>query len=247
VQPATVARDKKYTKAAIIVIDVPAASGPTKALGGGFLMKAGVTAPDIVAIAPGTADMGPQVQAALGNAPQLVHIAGDAAFCTTALQALDAAGYTGTVTAISQCVDASTVAAVGDYLKGILVAYSGTVDPTDPDYKTFVAVIGKYADDPSKISLTSNPVGAFGVVDNFVRAMAGATGEITPASVITQLKGNPALPLALGAGLKFKCDGKAVSILPSVCTSGFVQATLDASGKPSGFQVVEPGDLQNLG
>lgn len=247
VQPATVARDRQYTKAAIIVIDVPAASGPTRSLGGGFLQKAGVAAPDIVAIPPGTADMGPQIQAALSNDPQLVHIAGDAAFCTTALEALDAAGYTGTVTAISQCVDTSTIDAVGDYLEGVPVAYSGTVDPDDPDYQTFVAVIDEYASDPSSISLTSNPVGAFGVVTNFVRAMAGVTGDITPSSVIATLKGNPALPLALGAGLEFRCDGTAVSILPSVCTSGFVQATLDAEGQPTDFEVVEPGDLQSLG
>jgi branched-chain amino acid transport system substrate-binding protein len=246
-QPAAVARDKKYTKAAIIVIDVPGASGPAKTLGVKALANAGVPNADVVAIAPGTADMGPQIQAALGKDPQLVHLIGDSAFCTTALQALQAASYSGTITAISQCISDATIKTVGDYLKGVLVGYNATIDPNDPDYKTFVAVVNKYAQNPGSISLTSNPVGAFAVVSNFVRAMAKASGTITQPSVITTIRGAGALPLAMGAGLTFNCNGKAISILPAVCTSGFVQATLDAQGKPTDFTKVDPGNLQNFG
>lgn len=245
--PATVARDNGFTKEATIVIDVPGASGPAKSLGVAVLANAGVPAAEVVAIAPGTADMGPQVQAALGNGPELVHIIGDAGFCTTALQALEAAGYDGTITAISQCIADSTIESIGDYLEGILVSYTATIDPEDPDYQTFVAVVDKYADDPDRISLTSNPVGAFAVVTNFVRLMADATGDITQESVISTAKSTGPVPMSMGAGLTFKCDGTAVAILPAVCTAGFVEATLDADGQPANFTEVDPGDILKLG
>lgn len=247
VHPAVVAREEGFTKAAYIVIDVPGATGPVRSLGAGIAAKAGVAAPDIVAIAPGTADMGPQIQAALGNDPELVHVLGDAAFCSTAFQALDAAGYDGTVTAIQQCISDETIDAVGDYLEGVRVGYVATIDPSDPDYETFLAVIDEYAENPDAISRTSNPVGAFATVINFVRIMADAEGDLTQAAAISTAKGAGDLPLALGAGLTFNCDGTAISIVPAVCTAGFVEATLDAEGQPTDFGPVEPGDLQELG
>ncbi|MGD9795290.1 MAG: ABC transporter substrate-binding protein [Acidimicrobiia bacterium] len=245
VHPATVARAEGFTRAAILVIDVPAAAGAAKALGVPLLAKAGATA-EVTAIAAGAKDMMTPVQQALTKNPQIVHLIGDAEFCTGALEALAAAGYTGTITAISQCIDDKTISFLGSYLKGLRVSYTATVDPTDPDYKRFVEVIDKYADG-NKISLTSTPVGAYGVVATFSRAMAGATGDITRSSMIDTVRSLGPLPLTMGSGLTFKCGANAVAILPAICTSGFLEATLDASGQPTHFTAVEPGDLMTLG
>ena len=62
--PAGVARDNGVKNAAVLVTDVPAASGPVQSVGGAFYKNAGVTL-DVVPVPPGTADMTPQVQAAL--------------------------------------------------------------------------------------------------------------------------------------------------------------------------------------
>ena len=245
--PPVVARDKKLTSAATITVDVPGALGPAKSLGVAMLKKAGVTDPNVVAVPHETADMSPQVQAALTKKPQLVHIIGDGPFCAKALTALETAGYTGTITMISQCVTPQTVATVGDYLKGVYVGYAGTTDATDPDWKLYEAVVNKYASDPKKINLTSNPLGGFGAVSNFARLMADYKGDFSPADIVHYIKGLPAMPLYLGAGATMKCDGTAVAILPAICTKGYVQAVLDAKGQPTNFTAPDPGDLAVIG
>jgi branched-chain amino acid transport system substrate-binding protein len=247
VLPAIIARDQKLTSAAIITVDVPGALGPAQQLGGPALKKAGVTDPDVVGVPHETADMGPQIQAVLSKNPQLVHLIGDGPFCTKAWQALQTAEYKGVITAISQCIDDSTAATIGSFLKGSIITYSGTTDPTDKDYQTFVAVVNKYVSDPSKVSLTSNPVGSFGAVSNFVRLMTEYKGDFSNADVVSYAKAAPARPLSLGAGATMKCDGKAVSILPAICTKGLVTAVLDEKGQPTQFKSVDPGDLLNLG
>jgi ABC-type branched-subunit amino acid transport system substrate-binding protein len=227
--PATVAGKNKFTKSAMIVIDVPGATGPAKAVGVPAFQAAGSTL-DIVNIAPGTADMSPQVQAMLKKSPEMVHIIGNAVFCQSAIKALRDASYAGVITMISNCVDPATIKAIGAGLKGILVSYTAGEDPSNPDYKTYLAVKDKYAAGQT-INVSGTPVGSFVVVDAFAKAMAKVTGDITPATVVSTLQGMDALPLPTVKGATFKCDGKAIPGIPIACTTGFATATLDATGK----------------
>jgi branched-chain amino acid transport system substrate-binding protein len=243
--PAAIAKDQGLTKAAWLVIDVPSAAGPANALGTAFMKNAGVPAVDIVAIPPGTADMGPQVQAELSNGPELINLIGDAAFCTTALQALKDAGYEGTITAISNCIDENTISTIGDYLDGVLISYAASEDPTDPDYQTYLAVRDKYGDD--SIETTGTPVGAFAIVDGFTRITAGVTGDVTAASITTAAKAAGPLPLPLSGGLEFNCDGQQIAITPGVCSSGLIYAALDAEGAPGEFKPLDATGLYSLG
>ncbi|MCU1344630.1 MAG: putative branched-chain amino acid transport system [Acidimicrobiia bacterium] len=244
--PALVAKEKGYTKGAWLVIDVPGATQPAKSLGVAVMAKGGVPATDIVAIPPGTADMGPQVQAELTKNPQVIDIIGDAPFCTTALQALRDASYKGSITMISNCLDANTIKTIGKGLAGIVVAYASSENPTDPDFLTFKAIIDKYGD-KSKINSSGNPVGAFATVASFVRLMQGVTGDITPASVVARAKSAPPLPLATGGGLTFQCGVNAVAIIPAICTAGAVQATLDEKGTATNYRTVDPSPVLKLG
>jgi branched-chain amino acid transport system substrate-binding protein len=246
-QPAAYARDNKITKAGLMVIDVPGASGPAKALGVPMMQKAGVAAPDLVAIPTGAADMLPQAQAELKKNPELIHLIGNDVWCTAALRALRDAGYSGKITMISQCMSDATVKALGSFLKGVLVGYGGTADPNDPDFKLMTAIVNKYVSNPSHVKLASNPIGAYGVMNSFLRIFKDYKGDYTPAALTAYAKASPALPLPLGAGAMFHCDGKAVSILPAICTSGMVQATLDATGQPTDFKAVDPGTLLVFG
>ena len=244
--PAGIAKEKGYTKAAWIVIDVPGATGPAAALGAPIMANAGVAEVDLVNIAPGTADMGPQIQAALAKGPELVHMIGNASFCATAMQALIDAEYEGTVTMISNCIDETTIEAIGAGLKGVLVSYAATEDPTDPDYQLFLAIIDAYGGD--KIEKTGSEVGAFSVVASFGRLMAGLTGDVTIESVLERARTAEPLPLAAAAGATFQCNGKAISIIPAACSSGLVAGELGEDGKPTSFSAVEiSADLLKLG
>jgi branched-chain amino acid transport system substrate-binding protein len=232
--PGSVAKKNGFTKAAIIVIDVPGATGPAKAIGIPSLQAVGVAKPDIVNIAPGVADMSPQIQAELKNDPQLVHIIGNASFCTSAVKALRDASYKGTITMISNCVDASTIKTLGAQLKGILVSYAAGEDHNSADFKLFEAILAKYAQGQT-ITHGGTPMGAFAVWIGFNKAMAAATGDITPASIVSTLQAAPALPLPTIDGATFQCNGKAVTGIPAACTAAFAVATLDENGKPGGF------------
>ena len=233
--PAELAKKGGFTKAAIITVDVPAALGPIKALAPPTFAALGVPAVDIVGIAQGTADMGPQVQSELQKSPQLVHIVGNPAFCATVIKALRDASYSGTITMISNCLDASTIKSVGADLKGILVSYLASEDPANPDFQTFKAVVAKY--DGGQINPSGTPVGSFVGIVAFNRVMATATGtaDLTSDSVIATIKAAPALPYPTIAGVTFQCNGKAVPGLPIVCSAGFAYATLDDSGVPATF------------
>jgi branched-chain amino acid transport system substrate-binding protein len=228
--PATVAAKNKFTRAGMLVIDVPGATGPAKAIGVPAFQAAGATL-DIANVAPGVADMSPQVQAMLKKDPQMVHIIGNAVFCQSAIKALRDASFKGVITMISNCVDPATIKAIGAGLKGILVSYTAGEDPNNADYKTFLAVKEKYASGQT-INITGTPVGSFVVVDAFAKALAKLTGEVTPATIVSTLQGMDALPLPTVKGATFKCDGKAIPGIPPACTNGFATATLDATGKP---------------
>jgi len=207
------------------------------------MKAAGVTQPDVVAIPGGTADFGPQVQAEIAKGTQGFHLIGDPTFCTAALRAINAAKFTGTVTAIAQCIDDSTIKAIGSGLKGIQVGYPGTQDPADPDVQLGTAVIAKYGD-PSKSKMSnSNDLGGFAVVSNFMQLMKGITGDLNPAALITKAKTSPEVPQVLGSGGTLKCDGTKMAILPAACANALVAAELGADGQPVKFVPVDPTAL----
>ena len=57
-----------------------------------------------------------------------------------------------------------------------------------------------------------------------------------------------AQPLPFGTGLTFQCNGQQVTITPSVCSTGSLEATLDQSGNPVGaFTPLDASALLKLG
>jgi branched-chain amino acid transport system substrate-binding protein len=57
------------------------------------------------------------------------------------------------------------------------------------------------------------------------------------------MKAAKAVPLFLGGGATATCDSTAVPILPNVCSSGILMATLDAEAQPT---EIVPVDLTGL-
>ncbi len=241
--PAGIARDNNVKKAGILVIDVPAASGPLKAAAPLFYKNADVT-PDVIAVPTGTADMTPQIQAGISNGDGQFAIVGDAAFCTSAIKALRTVGFKGPVVVIPQCVDSSSGSATNGGFEGAYVLTAGTTEKSDPDVQTYDAVMAKYA----KGSETGGVApGGYTVVVAFARAMARLTGEMTPESVTATLKAMPETPLPMGKGITFKCDGKQISIAPNICSTKVLEATLDGDGNPKSYKLFETADLLKVG
>jgi branched-chain amino acid transport system substrate-binding protein len=219
------------TRGAVIVTDVPAASGPVKQIGATFYKNVGATL-DVVSIPPGVADMTPQVQAELAKSPDQISIIGNDTFCVSAIKALKSLGYTKQIVVIPQCISPTAVSELGSDLNGLTELTAVSSDPSQPEVALYDAVMAAYAPGtPPEGSVTP---GGYGAVISFVRAMTGATGAITPASVFSTVMSMSPQPLPLAPGVTFQCNQTQISFAPAVCSTGYLSTTLNAQGNPVG-------------
>jgi branched-chain amino acid transport system substrate-binding protein len=225
--PIQLAKDSGAKRAAVVVIDVPAAAGPLKALAAPLYKKAGIAA-DFVAVAQGTPDMTPQMQSELSKNPDQIEIIGDPPFCTSAVKALKTLGYTKKIIVIPQCITAETAKGIPGGLAGVTLLATESTDPKDPEVALYNAAMATYEPDAEPhFGITS---GGWAVVVGFARAMSHLSGDVTPASVRAAFltSGPQRLPL-LGSGT-FSCDRKQMTLTPAVCSQGAVIAELDKAG-----------------
>ena len=73
--------------------------------------------------------------------------------------------------------------------------------------------------------------------------LALAAVAVAAAIAATMTRPEFAVPLFLGGGQTFTCDGTAIPILPNVCSAGFQMGTLTADG---GIENLEPVDASDL-
>jgi branched-chain amino acid transport system substrate-binding protein len=240
---AAYAREHKLTKAAVLVVDVPGAIGPAKALEPVFFRNAGATA-EVVAIPPGTADMTPQIQAA--GRPDVFHVIGDPTFCASAIRAIRTIAPKAAITALDRCIGTDKGSSIPGGFKGVTISAQANVDPNDKEFQLFKAVIGKYG---KGLGTTATVASGYQGMLGFVRAVNAASGtDVTPAGITKALQTMPATPYPLGGGATFKCDGTALpTISKNVCsTAGFV-ADAAADGTLSNFKTIDATGIYKLG
>ena len=114
-------------RGAVIVINLPAATGPVQQIGGLFYKNAGATL-DVVPVGAGVADMTPQVQAELNKNPDQVSIIGNDTFCISAVKALRTLGYSKQIVVIPTCISDASKKALGSSLNGIVDMTSASTD-----------------------------------------------------------------------------------------------------------------------
>jgi ABC-type branched-subunit amino acid transport system substrate-binding protein len=241
--PAKMAKEANVKKAGIIVIDVPAATGPLAAIAKPVYAKAGVDL-SVVAISPQTADMTPQIQEAIGSGAEQFTVIGTDEFNTAGIKALKQLGFTGKivmVTAPSQ----SIVDNVPGGLDGVAYITSDTGDQNDPDVKLYNAVVQTYMSD---ITPVAQSTWAFATVLSFVNALKDNASAVDAPTVAQALRSMPKpLPLPLGAGLTYQCGAKPVALVPNVCTPSVLETTLDAQGKGATYATLDVTDYVTLG
>ncbi|MCY3861943.1 MAG: ABC transporter substrate-binding protein [bacterium] len=241
VGPAAVASEKGLTKVGIIVIDVPAAVEPVSQAAPLFYGNVGVEA-DIIAVAPGTPDMTPQVQAAIINDAQQFAIIGDETFCISAMQAIQTLGFEGETIVVRTCIGEATVDQVD--VDGIRVVTGTSDDMSDPEVALYHAVMDEYGG-----TLDTIAEGGYSAVLSWVRAMAGhGDSEVTPESVVETMLAMEPAPLPIGAqGSTFQCNRMAVAIAPAICSPGFAIYTLDEDGRGTGTSFLDLTAVLTLG
>jgi len=230
--PAALAKQVKAKRAALFVIDVPAASGPAEALEPIIYKNAGIPV-DVVAIASGTPDMTPQVEAEISKGANFIDVLGDPSFCTSALKAAKTLGFKGTIVMIAQCIDSTSAAGIPGGYKGDTLLTTATTDPNNPDVKLYKAVMAKYAHGTSPFA-NGVTAGGFLTVITFARAMKSLTGAPTSANIETAFATTPPQPLFFGNGGTFQCNGQQLAVTPAVCSTVVLSAKLNQAGNAVG-------------
>ena len=241
--PAKVAADAGSDRAAIVVIDVPAASGALEEAAPMFYDNVDVKV-DIVTVPPDTPDMTPNIAAELSKEPGQFQVIGDSPFCAKALAGLANAGFDGQIVIIPQCIDEALLSSATN-LEGAVVTSFTTSDPASEEFQLYEAVMDTYADDGVDQGGTA-PSGYQAVV-GFARAMAGLQGEVTTDSIKAAFAAMPPTEMPLADGITYQCDGKQVTLAPNICSTDVLRTELDAEGQPGEYTVLKGASLLDIG
>lgn len=242
--PAAYARAHRLADAAVLVIDVPGAVGPARALVPTFFANAGSSA-TVVPIAATVADMTPQVEAVQADSPAMWSVLGNPAFCAAAITAIRKVGSPAPILAADNCLGEDAGATIPGGYAGVVIVASAVITPEDADYALFEQVRHTYG---GGTGIDSDGVGGYQGMLSLVRAVnAVAPAELTSASVADALRHAPPTPYPLGGGTTFQCNGQAVpAISPNICSATSFVAVADVDGTMSNFQVVDDQGIYRL-
>ena len=239
------AKEHGYKKVAFLVDNVPAAIQGAQVLGG-LVFKAAGVGYTVIPVNTGTADMSPQLQSAVSSGADAVGMVGDVTFCSSFLQAYNTLGLKLPKYVISTCQDPSILdsAALDKALAGSYVAT--TTQASKSDLALYASIIKKYAPKVStNPSVSSNQASGVAPVLALAAIMKGSTQPVTAAGIKTQTETATNVVIPLSGGLTFTCNGTAIPLLKSVCSSSAAIGVIQSgkAGKVTDIKVYNPTPL----
>lgn len=229
------AQDAEVSKSAIITAAIPAAEGAANGIGKLVFGNADVPV-DVVPIPLGTPDATPQITTASNDGAEAFLVLGADAFCISALKAIRTVKPDAPITIPDRCITEGTGSSIPNGYEGMSVATSGDYNPETEDAKLFIAALAKYGD-----GATFGPVAGFGWVPmiSLVQALNAVDNvELTPEGILAAVQSAPPLPLPLGAGVTYQCNGEQMPVSAYLCGSDGIVATASADGELSDFRKV---------
>jgi branched-chain amino acid transport system substrate-binding protein len=242
--PIAAAESEGTDQIAFVNIDVPQANASFESGAADAILGNAGLEYELVRIPPGTADMTSQMQQVAQSGAGVVQIVGNDAFCIAALQGLNAVGYDGAITTITQCITDTTREAIpGDQLEGISITSTMAVGATDDEaYQLYQAVMGTYGTEVADVD-NALAMGAYTTMASLATALGGISGDITPETAAAAIKSMEEADYPGAAGLTFQCGGTAFPEQPAVCSNNSLRATLDAEGVPASYEAVDSTDI----
>jgi branched-chain amino acid transport system substrate-binding protein len=219
-----------YTSSVLFAENAPGGAALYTAVAG-FTQKLGITT-KVVLVAPGTADLTPQMDAALAQHPDFYWMTGDAGTCLSFLR-YRAAGSPGHFGLIGQCTVSQVLSVVS--IAGAIAP--GYALPLGSGYESrlYRAVLAAYA--PGTSPAGTAYVGyAMGL--GLVRALHGMTGPVTPQTLAAQMRKAKDVPLPAAPGITFTCNGQQVPPFPAPCSDTVLITQLDAQGNPALLETI---------
>jgi branched-chain amino acid transport system substrate-binding protein len=202
----------------------------------GFTRKLGVTT-KVVLVTPGTADLTPQMDAAVAQHADFYWMTGDAGTCLSFLRAYRAAGSPGHFGEIGQCTVSQVMSAVS-VAGAIAPAYALPLG-SGHEPQLYRAILGTYA--PGTSPAGTAYVG-YTMALGLVRALHGMTGPVTPQAVAAQMRKAKDVPLPTAPGITFTCNGQQVPPFPAPCSDTVLITQLDAQGNSQLVETITHAD-----
>jgi branched-chain amino acid transport system substrate-binding protein len=239
------AKQHGYSKVALLVENVPAAIQGAQALGALVFKAAGVGF-QVIPVNDGTADMSPQLQTAVSGGANAVGMVGDVTFCSGFLQAYNTLDLKLPRYVLSTCQDPSILdsATLDKALAGSYI--TTTTAASKSDLATYGAIVKKYMPKVSpNPNVSSNQADGISPVLTLAAIMKGSTQPVTAAGIKMQTETAKNVVVPLSGGLTFTCNGMAIPLLKSVCSSSAALGVIQAgkSGKVTGIKVYNPTPL----
>jgi branched-chain amino acid transport system substrate-binding protein len=230
-----------YSKFAMLVSNVPAAIQGAELLGGLVFKNAGIGY-KVIPVNSGTADVTPQLQAAVSWGAKAIGLTGDVTLCSSFLKGYQTLGLTEPKYVIATCLDPSIFSTLGSELGGSYVDTTSNASPADD--ALYAAITQKFAPSVNgNPNASANQSAGLVPVLSLLDIMSGYTGAVTPAAVKAQLALPTQRTVPLSGGITFLCNGKAIPLLPSVCSAASAVGTLSSAGAISGLQNYNPSAL----
>jgi branched-chain amino acid transport system substrate-binding protein len=197
----------------------------------------------VVKVPLGAADMTPQLQSAIDSRADAVGMTGDLTFCASFLQGYQTLAMAQTRYLIATCIDKTVVDAYPDLLAGSVMTGGSPNDPSSADSKVYAALASKYGSfDPDPAVSTGQSIGVITFLSVF-NALKGLTGDVTAPTVLNQMKTATKVPVFLGGGATYTCDGKAVPLLANICSAQIYIGTIDSKGTLQDPKLVDTSAL----
>ena len=230
---------------AFLVENVPAAIQGAQVLGGLVYKAAGVGF-TVIPVNPGTADISPQMQSAVSGGADAVGMVGDVTLCSSFLQAYNTLNLKLPKYVLSTCQDPSILnsATLDKALAGSYI--TTTTKSSKSDLMLYGAIMKKYAPkvNPNP-NISSNQASGVTPVLALGSIMKGSTQPVTAAGIKTQTQTAQNVVIPLSGGLTFTCNGTAITLLKSVCSSAAAIGVIQSgkAGKITGIKVYNPTSL----
>jgi branched-chain amino acid transport system substrate-binding protein len=190
--------------------------------------------------------MSPQLQSAVSGGADAVGMVGDVTFCSSFLQAYNTLDLKLPRYMLSTCLDPSILdsATLDKALAGSIVAT--TTQPSKFDLASYAAIIKKYLPKVStNPNVSSNEASGVSPVLALAAIMKGSTDPVTAAGIKTQTETAKNVVIPLSGGLTFTCNGTAIPLLKSVCSSSSALGIIQSgkTGKVASIKVYDPTPL----
>jgi branched-chain amino acid transport system substrate-binding protein len=239
------AKERGYSKVTVIVENTPATVLGAQVIGGIVFKSAGVDF-EILKADENAKNVEPQLRQAIAGGASAVGVGGNVKLCAAFLKAYADLHAHLPRYVISTCLGPSIVdsSSLDSMLRGSMLAGADTA--TRHDDALYAAIVHAYAPSVNaNPNISSQDFAGLLPVLSLAAIMKGAPASepLTPAAILARTESAKNVVLPLGGGVTFTCDGTAMPILKSVCSS---TAAIGVLGRGYRVNHVESYDPRGL-